>query len=411
MSDDVLKRMRDERLSAWESAKEIADRAANENRAMTGEEETAWNKANSDINTIDARAKAILDAEKRRDEADAMFADLEKRKAAAGVETATDDDPSAKLRKFLQGESGRSMELRGKFPAPELRTGLVKGTNSAGGYTVPTSFYDRLIQHLIFNAAILQTNATVLNTETGEVIQVPKTTAHPTAALVAEGVAIGEVDPTFGQVNLAAYKFANLIQISRELIQDTGVDLDGYMSQRSGVALGNAFGAYAVTGTGSSQPTGVLTQASSGLQSANTGATGAFTADDVISMFYSLIPPYRTNAQWFLSTTALSLIRKFKTTTNGYIWQPSYQIGQPDTLQGKPVIEDPNMPTIALSSKSVLFGDFTNFFVRMAGPIRYERSDDYAFNTDTVTFRAIMRADSNLVDTTGAVKYLQGAAS
>ncbi len=78
---------------------------------------------------------------------------------------------------------------------------------------------------------------------------------------------------------------------------------------------------------------------------------------------------------------------------------------------GKPVLTDPNMPAVATTGKSVLFGDFSQFFIRLAGGVRFERSDDYAFNTDLVTFRALMRADSSLVDLTGAIKYFAGAAS
>jgi HK97 family phage major capsid protein len=69
------------------------------------------------------------------------------------------------------------------------------------------------------------------------------------------------------------------------------------------------------------------------------------------------------------------------------------------------------VPATALSAKSLVFGDFSQFFVRFAGGVRFERSDDYAFNTDLVTFRALLRADCSLVDLTGAVKYFAGGAS
>jgi HK97 family phage major capsid protein len=53
----------------------------------------------------------------------------------------------------------------------------------------------------------------------------------------------------------------------------------------------------------------------------------------------------------------------------------------------------------------------SQYFVRMAGGVRFERSDDFAFNTDLVTFRALLRADAALVDLTGAVKVFVGAAT
>ncbi len=112
--------------------------------------------------------------------------------------------------------------------------------------------------------------------------------------------------------------------------------------------------------------------------------------------------------RWILNDTTAGSIRKIKTTEGQYIWQPSMVAGTPDTILGKPVLTDPTMPAIAASAESVVFGDMSQYFVRMAGGIRFERSDEFAFNADLVTFRALMRADAALVDLTGAVKTFTG---
>lgn len=415
---DLLKNLRDARLSTWEQAKVIAERADAEKRQFTAEEQASWDKANADISAYDARMKSILDAESRAAETEARMAELERapKNPGAPAPQVEGADASDELRSFLNGET-RALEFKpGKnafaTAMAEYRTGLVKGTPTAGGDVVPTSFYNQLVQHLIVNSAIMQAGATVLNTTSGETIQIPKTTSHNTAALVAEQGAIGESDPVFGQASLGAYKYANLIGVSYELTQDTGVDLNGYLAQHAGASLGNAFGADAVTGNGTNKPSGVVTGATLGV-TGGTGVVGAFTSDNLIDLFYSVIAPYRasTACHWMMNDASLAVARKFKSTTQEYIWQPSYQIGAPDTILGKPVLTDPNIATTALSAKSVLFGDFSRYFIRLAGNIRFERSVDYAFNTDVVTFRAIMRADGVLVDTTGAVKYFAGGAT
>ena len=79
-------------------------------------------------------------------------------------------------------------------------------------------------------------------------------------------------------------------------------------------------------------------------------------------------------------------------------------------MLGKRVVLDPNVADATLSATSVLFGDFSGYHVRLAGGVRFERSDDYAFANDLVTFKAALRADGDLVDA-GAVKSFQGAAS
>jgi HK97 family phage major capsid protein len=74
------------------------------------------------------------------------------------------------------------------------------------------------------------------------------------------------------------------------------------------------------------------------------------------------------------------------------------------------VFENPAMASTGTGAKSVLFGDLKSYFVRQVGGIRLDRSDDFAFNTDLITFRATMRLDGNLPQTSH-VKRFTGAAS
>jgi len=90
--------------------------------------------------------------------------------------------------------------------------------------------------------------------------------------------------------------------------------------------------------------------------------------------------------------------------------RPSQAVAR-DTLLRKPVHAYPNVAAVATSAKSLAFGDFSAYFVRQVNGIRFERSDDYAFNTDLVTFRALLRGDGLTVDQTGAIKVFAGAAS
>jgi HK97 family phage major capsid protein len=409
---EVVKRLRDRRANVWEQAKALADRAAEENRALSAEEEGEWQSLNAELDALDKRIKNVLDGEQRAKDAEEAMSKLrgEPRKKVTG-NGGTQAQGSEELRTFLRGEGPRVFDVVPDGPV-DFRD-LTKGTSSAGGYTVPTGFYNRLMAHLIENSAILQTGPTVLNTQSGENIQVPKTTSHSSAAIVAEAAAISESDPAFGQLTLGAYKYGVLIQVSRELLTDAGVDIEGYLSMQAGRALGNAFGTHMVTGSGSSQPRGVVTDATLGVTGATTGVSGLFTADELIDLQYSVIAPYRASRScyWLTRDATLGKIRKLKDQNDQYLWQPSMIVGAPDTLLGKPIVTDPNVAAVATSAKSVLFGDFSQYFVRFAGAVRFERSDEYAFNTDLVTFRALLRADAALVDLTGAVKYYVGAAS
>jgi HK97 family phage major capsid protein len=403
---EYIKRMQERRANIWEQAKGLLDEAeGRETPGLTAEEEQTYQRLNADLDAIDARAKDLADAEQRNKDAEAAFAGL-LAKPEAMTRKGTED---SELRRFARGEL-RSIDVRPEGPI-NYRD-LVKKTATAGGETVPTSFYGQLVAHLIEVSGVMSANPTVLNTTSGENLEIPVTTAHGSAALTAEAVPLTEATPAFAKRTLSAYKYGTLLQASSELLTDTGVNLESYLSMQAGRALGNALGVHLITGSGTNQPTGIVTSASTGKVGGTTVA-GAFTADDLIDLYYSVIAPYRNSAScgWLMRDATLGNARKLKDLQGQYLWQPSIQVGVPDTLLGKPVQTDPNVAAVAVNAKSVVFGDFAQYYVRMAGGVRFERSDDFAFDSDLTTFRAIIRADGLTVDQTGALKVFAGGAS
>lgn len=417
--DALLTRLHEERLGLWEQQKAALDAASAAGRThLDGEDQAAYDRRDARMAAIDERVTELAAARQRQTDAMAAFDTLFATPRTTPAPTGADGDMTAKLRAFFRGETGRAFEITADDgPGPWRRSAaevrdLTVGTTTAGGHTVPQSFYARLQAHLIEVSGIMMAAPTTLNTDSGEEIRIPKTTSHSSAVLVGEGVALTESDPAFAQAVLNAYKYGLLLQISRELVEDTGVDLLGYLAMQAGRALGNAFGAHAITGDGSSKPQGIVPVASTGVTGAATVA-GVFTADNIIDLFHSVISPYRASLScaWLMRDATVAAVRKLKDSAGQYIWNPSTTPGAPDTLLGKPLHTDPNVAAVAAAAKSVLFGDFSQFFVRFVRGARFERSDDYAFANDLITYRALIRADSELVDTTGAVKVFVGGAA
>lgn len=412
MSVALIKRLFEERSNLVNEARTMTDLAETEKRELSGEEETRYQTLNEELDKRDARIKTLLDAEQREADAAEARSRFEKIDRPSDDERRKDEKGSvaSELRSFLKGEKGRSFELRAEGGI-DFRA-LSRLSAAAGQNTVQTSFLDKLFAHLIEVSGVMQAGPTVLMTDSGEDLQVPKTTAHSTAVIVAEGGTIPTSEPTFGQATLKAYKYGLLMQVSRELIDDTSVDIESYLAMQAGRAAGNAFGSHAITGTGTSQPAGVITGATVG-KTGSTTVVGAFSADDLVDLYFSVIAPYRNSSScgWLFKDSSLATVRKFKGSDGQYIWQPAYAAGAADTILGKPVYTDPFVPATALNAKSVVFGDFSQYVARMVNGLRFERSDEYAFNADLVTYRCLLRADGVLVDQTGAVKVFQGAAS
>lgn len=411
---ELLKRLLEQRGTAIAAMRAALAPAEAEQRDLSAEETEVFNRANADIDALDARITDVQRAIERDTAHDEARAGLENLVRPRDPQADQRSSQGRDVRSFLRGESGRAFDLRADSPRSFQESRALISTNAAGGgNTVQTSFYNRLMGHLIEVSGILMAGPTVLTTDSGETLQIPKTSAHSTAVIVSQGATIPTSEPAFGQTSLGAFKYGELLQVARELIDDTSVDLEGYLAMQAGRAVGNAFGAHAITGTGAgAQPNGLIPAATVG-KTGGTGAAGAFTADDLIDLFFSVIAPYRNSPScaWLMKDATLATVRKFKGSDGQYIWQPSYAVGQPDTILGKPVFTDPFVPAVAVSAKSVVFGDISQYFVRMVNGLRFERSDDFAFNSDLVTYRCLLRADGTLVDLTGAVKVFQGAAT
>jgi HK97 family phage major capsid protein len=383
VASEVAKRLRDRRLNVWNDCKKLAEDAAGEQRAMTPEEQGKWDAMQEEMSTLDKRIKAVLDTEKRAKEADDAFDELSgrpKQRSDGGSGNAQQQNTLEEVRKWARGEDGvpRSLEIRHGTPGPINYRILqsVTGGNTVASSIIPTDFYDMLIAHLIEVSGIMQCGPTVLNTGGGETLQVPKTTGHSTAASAAQAGALPTSDPAFSMVSLSAYKYGVLLQVARELIDDTAVDLLGYLAMQAGRALGNKFGTDLVNGTGTAQPNGLINLATLGVTGATTGVSGAPSYANLVDMEYSVIAPYRQSRScyWLAADKTIGGFRKITDTVGRPIWEPSAVLGSPDLLLGKPLVADPFMPAMATSAKSICFGDFSQFFVRLVGGVRFERS-------------------------------------
>ena len=393
MSNPIVEKLYEERANLWDQMKELNDREIKEERSLDASEKEAWDKMNDRMSEIDARTSelaSVEEANKKSEEARAIF---EASSPAPVIEKEVEAPTDASILRSMANGEVRSHN----FEKRDLTVG------SDGGL-VPQGFYDQIVAKLDENAVVRQ-YATVVSTAGGEDIKFPQITALSSAVLVAEGGAIGESDPTSASVTLGAFKYAYLVQVSSELLADEGVDIEGFLAQDSGRALGNGAGTDFAVGNHSSKPNGLMNASGTGVTCAS--AT-AITSDEVIDLYHSVTSPYRTNGAWIMNDATLKEIRQLKDSNNQYLWQPSMQQGNPDILLGSPVATDPNIETIATAKKVMAFGDMSKYFIREVQGIQVDRSVDYAFANDLVTFRFIYRADGDLLDTNAVKRMVMG---
>ena len=395
---EYIKHQAEERKRAWEAAKELLDRASAEKRDLTAEESEQYDRINRDL---DERAAVI----------ERMTADLEREQRAAEARLPEPTVAAPKretdadlIRKLVSGEA-RTVRFESRD--------LVTNVTTDGPELVPQGFYDVLQRKLEYAGPMtMEDVVTVLRTESGNDIKVPVESSRSAATATAEAAVIGETDPQFTTLTLRAHKYAALVQVSAELLSESGIDLVGYLTDQFAVAIGTAVN-YALTlGGGTTEPAGIVPGAGAG-KTGSTAVAGAFSANDLIDLAHAVDSAYarRPKAGFMLNRASLGAVRKLQDGGGNYIYNPV--ISGPDQLLGFPIFENPDMAAIGTGVKSVLFGDFGAYHTRVVGTgVEVARSDDFAFANDLVTFRATIRLDGALGGGgSDAVKYFVGAAA
>ena len=395
---EYIQQQAEARAKAWEEAKALLDSAAAEKRELTGEENQTYDRIMADLDQRSAVIETMNAQAERENRAAEAMKGFESQVKPANIAVPAIDEAEL-IRSLARGEiRSASFEKRD----------VTKGSTGA---PVPTSFYDSVVLLARKVGPLLETS-TIINTAGGENLQIPSLSAYSTGTVTSEAGAIGESDPTFNAFKtLGAYKYSFLTQISREMVEDAGVDILGFLATQTGNAIGYAVNGALTTGTGTVQPNGIVTTAGSGI-TGSTAVSGAFTADNLIDLVYSVDTAGRTlpGTGFMMNAKAIGAVRKLKDTAGNYVFSPALSGDKRDLVLGYEVYENPAMADPATSAKSVLFGHLPSYFVRTVGGLRLDRSDDFAFQNDLITFRATMRVDGNLIQTSH-VKYFAGAAS
>ena len=406
--EDLVKTLNERRLNLVHEMRNLLDERADENGVLPADVEEQYQRMNEQVTALGSRIEELVSVAKANKNIEEYREDYEKLLGPDVREKQKEKEVDF-FKNFLRtAEPGKELELVGwnklhRYADPktgriDIHAALGEDSAAAGGNTVPTDFLNTLYQHRIHAAAIRQTNVRILNTSTGRSIQLPKTSSHGTAVWVGEGTAISSTDASFGQLTLDAWKVAALTRVSSELLEDNAVNLEGYIAEDAGRSIGQAEGDRFVVGSGTNTPRGVMVAVANDAGTAVQVASATVETDNLIDLFYSVTPPYRQNGYWLMRDSTAQAIRKLKNADDQYVWQAGIQVGQPDTILGRPVVVDPFASAIGSANESVAFGDFSGFVIREDGNPAIARSEHRYFDQDQVAWRITHRVDSDLLD-------------
>ena len=384
---DYINRQVEERARAWGEAKELLDYAASEGRDLTAEEQQKYDRINADL---DERTAVIERLQKD--------ADREARAMEVAVPTVAKPSTDADvLRSLLAGEIRSA-----KFEKRQMTT-----SNDSG--LVPQGFYDVMQEQLRYTGPFgnEEVGYTILNTGSGEDIKVPTQAGFSTGSATAEAAAFAISNPSTSSLTLRAHKFGTLLTVSRELLEDSGIDIVGFLGRQAGNAVGNIVNEKLAVGTGTLEPNGIVNASAAG-KTGGTNVAGAFTADDLIDLVHSVDSQYAANRAGFqMRRATLARLRSLKDGEGRFIYDPTQ--GTQALVLGFPVFENPHVAAVGTSAKSVIFGSMPYYHVRQVGGVEIARSDDAFFTSDLVAFRVSIRLDGNLSQA-DSVKHFIGNA-
>lgn len=269
--------------------------------------------------------------------------------------------------------------------------------NDAPGYVLaPEETSGEFIRNLVEFSPV-RGIADVRSTGSHTII-LPKRLTVTNAKWKGEAVASEASEPTFDQMEFSVKEMTTHVDVGNWLIEDASHDVEAEIRLALAEDFGAKEGLAFVNGSAAVEPKGFMQEAA--ITNSLNGHATNLSADALIKLMYSLPGVYRNRGTWAMNGTTLAVIRTLKDGNGNYLWQPSYQVGQPETILGRPVVELIDMPDVAANAFPIIFGDFKAGY-RIYDRIELQvRPNPYLLATEgMIRFHARRRVGAGVVRT------------
>lgn len=335
-----------------------------------------FKKANDQrIAEIQKKGSASPETEAKVDKANAAIEKLSEQKSALEKEIA---EMKTVMNRLNQGGTEGNGAKKGDSPEEKaaflkfLRKGedrlsdaelksLSVDSQSDGGFLVRPELADKIVTKM-FETTPMRMLADVVSIGSDQ-LDILQDLDETSAGWVSErGARSTGSTPKLNLGKIAVHELFSEVAATQKLLDDGVFDVESWMAGKTADKLSRVEATAFVSGTGVNQPRGFLSYASGTsygqIEQKQTAGAGALDFDTIIDLLYSLKPKYAPNAQWLMQRMTVSALRKLKDTQNRYLWEPSLQVGQPDSLLGKPVSFAADMPAVATGALAIAVGDF-----------------------------------------------------
>lgn len=242
---------------------------------------------------------------------------------------------------------------------------LALNPDTAGGYLAPVEYVLEMIKAETEFSPVR--SLVRIRSTSNKSIQLPKRTGQFAAQWVAEqGTKSETTGLTYGLEEIVLPEMYALVDTSNQMLEDSAFDMESEIRMEAGEQFGVAEGTAVVSGNGVGKPEGWMTNADVGETvsgSASTIADANGQANGLLTLKHAIKTAYSRNATWALNRTTLGAVRKLKDGDNNYIWMPGIALGKPNTIDGDPYVEVPDMPSEGANTYPIAYGDFRRAYV------------------------------------------------
>lgn len=366
------------RAKVWETAKNFVDTHEDKNGRLSAEDTAAYNRMEQEIEDF----TAAIDRQQRAAEREKMLSQPINSPIVSKPAQTTKEKTGRASDEY---KAAMLNALRSNFR--NVSNVLQEGVDADGGYLVPDEYDKRLID-VLDEGNVMRTLATKITTSGEHKINIAAT--KPAAAWIEEGGALQFSDATFDQILLDAHKLHVAIKVTEELLYDNAFGLENYIITQFGKALANAEEDAFLNGDGNGKPLGLFAETGGG-QIAGT-LSAAIKSDDIFDLVYALKRPYRKSASFIMNDKILAQLRKLKDNNGAYIWQPSYQAGEPDKVLGYAIHTSAYAPENAIS-----FGDYKYYNIGDRGTRSFKQLTELFAGNGMIGYVAKERVDGKLI--------------
>ena len=297
---------------------------------------------------------------------------------------------------FVKWLRSPSDDMFWKTASPDEVKAMQEDTDAEGGFFVPEQFINQVVHDTGVPGSQLRPLCSVIRVASKDGYL--PTMASATWAAIAEEAAPTESTPVVGQVTFSIEKSGGLVKVSRELLDDSAINLPALLSQIFQEAAGQFEDVGIISGNGTTQYSGVLSDGDVAFytMAGSTSVVGA----DLIGTYYALNAQHRANASWVMKSAIASLINSIAITAAGVHSIPSLTAAPADFILGKrTVLTDVTSGlggTITSTEKIGIFGDFKQYYIFDRVGFTIRRNDSLYMGNDQVGFFATRRGDGQV---------------